>query len=85
VRSCFDTSFWVLGPEVLEPLVRSEEAQAKEEESLRSRTRATVDEPCPKCGRQGLEFYTLQLCSEDEGQTVFYECSACGHKYSTNT
>jgi DNA-directed RNA polymerase I subunit RPA12 len=67
----------------LEPLVKSSE-QLEEEDALRGRTRATVDECCPKCGHQGLEFYTLQLRSADEGQTVFYECVECGHKYSQN-
>jgi DNA-directed RNA polymerase I subunit RPA12 len=67
----------------LEPLVKSEERQ-EEEEALRGRTRATVDEVCPKCGHEGMEFYTLQLRSADEGQTVFYECAECGHKYSQN-
>lgn len=67
----------------LEPLVKTD-TQLEEEEVLKGRTRATVDEPCPKCGHQGLEFYTLQLRSADEGQTVFYECPQCSYKYSQN-
>lgn len=67
----------------LEPLIRNE-SQVEEEEALKGRKRATVDERCPACGHKGLEFYTLQLRSADEGQTVFYECPDCGHKYSQN-
>lgn len=36
-----------------------------------------VDETCPKCNNRGMEFYTMQLRSADEGQTVFYECPKC--------
>jgi DNA-directed RNA polymerase I subunit RPA12 len=67
----------------LEPLVVEAGGDGAAEEG--ARVRATVDEKCPACGNQGMEFYTMQLRSADEGQTVFYECAACGHKYSTNT
>lgn len=54
------------------------------EEKEAVRTRATVEERCPDCDHMGLEYYTMQLRSADEGQTVFYECLECGHKHSTN-
>ena len=46
------------------------------------KARATVDEPCPKCKHRVLRFYTMQLRSADEGQTVFYECEKCKHTFS---
>lgn len=66
----------------LEPLVKL--AGGDDDEAHKGRTRATVDEPCPKCGHGQLEYYTMQLRSADEGQTVFYECPKCRHKYSVN-
>ncbi|XP_068665102.1 DNA-directed RNA polymerase I subunit RPA12-like [Aristolochia californica] len=47
--------------------------------------RATVNEACPQCRHPQLEYYTKQLRSADEGQTVFYECPKCRHKFSYNT
>ena len=47
--------------------------------------RAKVAETCPECGHPELEFFTMQLRSVDEGQTVFYECPQCRHKYSVNS
>eukprot|EP01099_Mayorella_cantabrigiensis_P005338 TRINITY_DN4228_c0_g1_i1.p1 TRINITY_DN4228_c0_g1~~TRINITY_DN4228_c0_g1_i1.p1 ORF type:complete len:128 (+),score=15.30 TRINITY_DN4228_c0_g1_i1:35-418(+) len=47
-------------------------------------TRAIIEEGCPKCGHERLYFTTVQLRSVDEGQTVFYECLKCKHKWSIN-
>ncbi|ORD93647.1 RPA12 [Enterospora canceri] len=40
---------------------------------------------CPKCGNNEMFFHTLQTRSADEGQTVFYECTACGTKERLNS
>eukprot|EP00455_Lapot_gusevi_P003465 TRINITY_DN11416_c0_g1_i1.p1 TRINITY_DN11416_c0_g1~~TRINITY_DN11416_c0_g1_i1.p1 ORF type:complete len:146 (-),score=21.02 TRINITY_DN11416_c0_g1_i1:312-689(-) len=47
--------------------------------------RAVVNEICPKCGHDKMSFYTMQLRSADEGQTVFYACLKCAYKFSVNT
>ena len=49
------------------------------------KARAVIKEPCPRCNHPELSFYTMQLRSADEGQTVFYECGKCFHTFSTNT
>ena len=46
--------------------------------------KATVAENCPECNHGLAEFYTMQLRSADEGQTVFYKCLKCAHKWSVN-
>jgi len=51
----------------------------------KKRSRAVIKEACPACAHPELQYYTMQLRSADEGQTVFYECEKCGHTYSTNT
>ncbi|KAJ2398978.1 DNA-directed RNA polymerase I core subunit rpa12 [Coemansia sp. RSA 2559] len=48
------------------------------------RVNATVDELCTKCGATEMTFYTMQMRSADEGQTVFYQCVKCGHGFSVN-
>jgi len=51
-----------------------------------SSNRATVEEKCPKCGVEEVEYYTLQMRSVDEGQTVFFDCPnpSCKHTWSLN-
>ena len=44
-----------------------------------------VEEECPECKNPRMSFYTMQMRSVDEGQTVFYECEKCGYTFSTNT
>jgi len=47
--------------------------------------RPTTREECPKCENDVAYFEARQMRSADEGQTVFYECKSCGHKWSVNT
>ncbi|KAE8786963.1 DNA-directed RNA polymerase I subunit RPA12 [Hordeum vulgare] len=47
--------------------------------------RSLTERACPKCNHHELEYYTKQLRSADEGQTIFYECPECGHAFNENT
>ena len=62
---------------------KSDEEQAALR-NLSEPKRMRVEEPCIKCGAEEVEFYTVQLRSVDEGQTVFYECPKCSHTWSVN-
>jgi DNA-directed RNA polymerase subunit M/transcription elongation factor TFIIS len=57
----------------------------KEEGDAIGAQRALVLEECPKCKNPRMYFWTQQLRSADEGQTVFYECPKCDHRYSVNS
>ncbi|XP_020519260.1 uncharacterized protein LOC18428286 [Amborella trichopoda] len=66
----------------LEPFVQLDKDTREEDKGVQ---RTVVNEPCPKCLNPQLEYHTKQLRSADEGQTVFYDCPKCRHKFSVNT
>uniref|UniRef100_A0A0D6R2Z3 DNA-directed RNA polymerase subunit n=1 Tax=Araucaria cunninghamii TaxID=56994 RepID=A0A0D6R2Z3_ARACU len=68
----------------LEPFIKVDNMEEVQEED-EIQQRAVVNEDCPKCHHPQLEYYTRQLRSADEGQTVFYECPNCRHKFAHNT
>ena len=61
-----------------------EEQSALRNSESGSSKRMVVEEPCLKCGAKEVGFYTVQLRSVDEGQTVFYECPNCTYTWSTH-
>lgn len=62
---------------------KSDEEQAALRQS-NDPVRATIEEPCVRCGAREVGYYTVQLRSVDEGQTVFYECPDCKYTWSIN-
>ena len=62
---------------------KTDEEQAALRRS-RDPVRATIEEPCLKCNAPQVGYYTVQLRSVDEGQTVFYECSECKYTWSVH-
>ncbi len=40
-----------------------------------------VDIECPKCRHMKAYFWTLQTRAADEGETRFYKCVKCGHRW----
>jgi DNA-directed RNA polymerase I subunit RPA12 len=62
-----------------------DEAEAEAAAKGKNAERALVAEQCERCKHPEMYYYTMQLRSADEGQTVFYECPQCAFKSSTNT
>ena len=44
-----------------------------------------VDRKCRACPSDKMYYFTLQLRSADEGQTVFYTCCKCGTQENENS
>ena len=63
---------------------KTDKEQQALKRSSQEPTRATIEEPCIKCSHPIVGYYTVQLRSVDEGQTVFYECPNCKHTWSIN-
>lgn len=69
------------------PVVRkreNDESSESEDDGIGAQ-RALVSEECQKCKNPKMYFWTQQLRSADEGQTIFYECPKCGHRLSLNS
>ena len=49
------------------------------------KARAVAKETCPKCGNPEMEYFTMQLRSADEGQTIFYTCVSCRWKWKQDS
>jgi len=75
----------VVRSESIEKEVLDEDEDVAASMVPQKKARAVAKETCPKCGNPEMEYFTMQLRSADEGQTVFYECAKCGHTFSTNT
>jgi len=67
----------------LEPFIKVDNTKERPEED-EIQQRAVVNEDCPQCNHPQL-YYTRPLWSADEGQTVFYECPNCHHKFAQIT
>ncbi|RLN19715.1 DNA-directed RNA polymerase I subunit RPA12-like [Panicum miliaceum] len=46
--------------------------------------RPVTSKTCPKCNHSKAEYYSRQMRSVDEGETTFYECTECRHKFKEN-
>lgn len=40
-----------------------------------------IDIECPSCSHGKAYFWSLQTRAADEGETSFYKCTKCGHKW----
>jgi DNA-directed RNA polymerase I subunit RPA12 len=66
------------------PIWAKSDAEQAALKTYQDPVRATIEEPCIRCNHPEVGFYTVQMRSVDEGQTVFYECPNCKHTWSIN-
>ncbi|KAM5470220.1 hypothetical protein MauCBS54593_004105 [Microsporum audouinii] len=48
--------------------------------ATQGRESRTIQVDCEKCDAKEVTWSEMQLRSADEGSTIFYRCSKCGHK-----
>ena len=68
-------------------VIVEEKVEEKQPEMATEMSKRTmINERCcnPECSCTQLYFSTAQLRSADEGQTIFYECPECGHRWQQN-
>jgi DNA-directed RNA polymerase I subunit RPA12 len=66
------------------PIWAKSDAEQAALKTYQDPVRATIEEPCIRCAHPEVGYYTVQMRSVDEGQTVFYECPNCKHTWSIN-
>ncbi len=47
-------------------------------------THPKTKEECPKCGHGEAYYWNLQTRAADEGDTRFFECTKCRHRWRAN-
>ena len=71
-----------LGAEAFETKKEITECKDWKRDGIDTRTlaRPTIEKECTTegCGNDQAYFYSRQIRSVDEGQTVYYECTECG-------
>ena len=69
----------MLGEEFVTKLEMKPKEWMRDVEAAGKAKRATIEHDCEKCDNNLMYFESRQLRSVDEGQTVFYTCTKCGH------
>ena len=74
-----------MGEEFVTKLEMKPKAWLRDDEATGKAKRATIEQDCEKCDNNLMYFESRQMRSVDEGQTVFYTCTKCGHTESQDT
>ncbi|KAJ1979547.1 DNA-directed RNA polymerase I core subunit rpa12 [Dimargaris xerosporica] len=65
-------------PNAFPSALRNKQSLVQNDLSKMREEAATIAQTCDKCGAMEMEYYTRQMRSADEGQTVFFNCRKCG-------
>jgi len=73
-------------PRVKTNLILKEKVKVKKEDNIdvvskKVETLPKMTANCKKCGHNKAYYWTLQTRATDEGETSFFECVKCGHRW----